>query len=291
MMKNKIKTYTTVIAGLLLVALSFNLFLSPNNLVAGGVSGASILARELFGIKESVFFYIANFLLVLVSLRFLGIEKTKNTLLGSILFTVFISLTENISQRITFDLDILILAVLGGALSGIGYGLIFRNNFTTGGTDILNQIAEKYLKIPMGKSILMVDGPIVVLGLMVFGLEQTIYSLIVLILISTLSNRTMFELNKNRVLYIQTDKVKEIQDYLSQNFYYDTTIMNMIGGYTRKKKKMILCTVSQKDYYQIKEGILLIDSESFITVTKAYEQKNANKRLRSHIASTQNNTN
>ena len=61
--------------------------------------------------------------------------------------------------------------------------------------------------------------------------------------------------------------------------------------YTRKKKKMILCTVSQKDYYQIKEGILLIDSESFITVTKAYEQKNANKRLRSHIASTQNNTN
>ena len=211
MMKNKIKTYTTVIAGLLLVALSFNLFLSPNNLVAGGVSGASILARELFGIKESVFIYIANFLLVLVSLRFLGIEKTKNTLLGSILFPVFISLTENISQRITFDLDILILAVLGGALSGIGYGLIFRNNFTTGGTDILNQIAEKYLKIPMGKSILMVDGPIVVLGLMVFGLEQTIYSLIVLILISTLSNRTMFELNKNRVLYIQTDKVKEIQ--------------------------------------------------------------------------------
>ena len=290
-MKNKIKTYTTVIAGLLLVALSFNLFLSPNNLVAGGVSGASILARELFGIKESVFIYIANFLLVLVSLRFLGIEKTKNTLLGSILFPVFISLTENISQRITFDLDILILAVLGGALSGIGYGLIFRNNFTTGGTDILNQIAEKYLKIPMGKSILMVDGPIVVLGLMVFGLEQTIYSLIVLILISTLSNRTMFELNKNRVLYIQTDKVKEIQDYLSKNFYYDTTIMNMTGGYTHKKKKMILCTVSQKDYYQIKEGILLIDSESFITVTKAYEQKNANKRLRSHIASTQNNTN
>ena len=207
------------------------------------------------------------------------------------MFPVFISLTENISQRITFDLDILILAVLGGALSGIGYGLIFRNNFTTGGTDILNQIAEKYLKIPMGKSILMVDGPIVVLGLMVFGLEQTIYSLIVLILISTLSNRTMFELNKNRVLYIQTDKVKEIQDYLSQNFYYDTTIMNMTGGYTHKKKKMILCTVSQKDYYQIKEGILLIDSESFITVTKAYEQKNANKRLRSHIASTQNNTN
>ena len=290
-MKNKIKTYTTVIAGLLLVALSFNLFLSPNNLVAGGVSGASILARELFGIKESVFIYVANFLLVLVSLRFLGIEKTKNTLLGSVLFPVFISLTENISQRITFDLDILILAVLGGALSGIGYGLIFRNNFTTGGTDILNQIAEKYLKIPMGRSILMVDGPIVVLGLMVFGLEQTIYSLIVLILISTLSNRTMFELNKNRVLYIQTDKVKEIQDYLSKNFYYDTTIMNMIGGYTHKKKKMILCTVSQKDYYQIKEGILLIDSESFITVTKAYEQKNANKRLRSHIASTQNNTN
>lgn len=279
-MKKKMKTYSIVIFGLLLVALSFNLFLAPNNLVAGGVSGAAIVVRELIGLKESTFIYIANFLLVLVSLRFLGPEKTKNTLLGSVLFPVFISLTEPVTKLITFDLDPLILAVLGGTISGIGYGLIFRNNFTTGGTDILNQIVEKNLKIPMGKSILMIDGPIVVFGLITFGLEQTIYSLIVLALISTLSNKTMFGLNKNRVLYIQTDKVREITKYLSETFYYDTTIMDMIGGYTKKKKKMILCTVSDRDYYEIKEGIKLIDKESFIAVTKAYEQKNANKKLR-----------
>jgi len=144
-MKNKIIRYIYLITGLLLVAIAFNLFLSPYNFVSGGVSGLAIVMKKVFNINESIFMLGTNILLIGISLKFLGKETTKNTILGSLLFPVFTFLTEKISIYIPLDLDPLLIAILGGALSGFGYGLIFKNNFTTGGTDILNQISEKYL--------------------------------------------------------------------------------------------------------------------------------------------------
>lgn len=280
-MKIKIKQYSTVILGLFLVAIAFNIFLAPHDLVAGGISGLSLIARKIFSIKTSTFILVGNIFLLLISFRFLGKEKTKNTVLGALLLPVFISLTENFQQFIVLDsLDPLIIALLGGTISGIGYGLVFQNNFTSGGTDILNQMMEKYMKVPMAKSIMYIDGPIVVLGCITFGFINMLYSLIVLYLVSTLSNTTMLQLNKNRLFYIQTSKINEVKGYLIETFHYDVTLLNSIGGYQKEKTKMIMCSVDNKHYYQIKEGIALIDPSAFITVTKAYEQKNANKTLR-----------
>ncbi len=282
-MKIKVKQYSAVILGLFLVAVAFNVFLSPYNLVAGGVSGFAIIIRSLFQINESITIYLINIFLVLMSFRLLGKDKTKNTLLGSFVFPLFVSLTSGLKDLIILDLDPLIIAILGGAISGFGYGLVFRNNFTTGGTDILNQLVEKYLKIPMAKSIMMVDGPIVLLGCISFGIPNTMYALVALALISYLSNNTMLELNKNRVLYITTRYPKEIKEFLMQEYYYDVTILNTEGGYKNTKRKMLMCSVNEKDYYIIKEGILLIDENAFIVATKSYEQKNANKTLRSKL--------
>jgi len=278
-MKNKIKQYISLIIGLFLVAIAFNLFLSPYNFVAGGVSGLAIVIHKLTKINESIFMLVMNILLILISLKFLGKEKTKNTILGSLLFPVFTLITENISIWIPLELDPLLIAILGGAISGFGYGLIFKNNFTTGGTDILNQMTEKYLKIPMSKSILFVDGTIVLLGCITFGITTMIYSLIALILISELSNRTQIGINKNRVLYINSLKTEEIVKYLTKN-NYDITLMDSKGGYTKKKNKIVMSSIHEKDYYKIKEGILIIDPAAFIIVTNAYEQKNANVTIR-----------
>jgi len=280
-MKVKLKQYSIVVLGIFLVALAFNLFLSPNNLVAGGISGLAIIIRKIFGINEVSFIFVANVFLLLVSFRYLGKEKTKNTLLGSLLFPVFVSLTTGVTKIYNSSfLDPLIIAILGGCVSGLGYGLVFQNNFTTGGTDILNQVMEKYMKIPMTKSILYIDGPIVLLGCITFGIEGMLYSLIVLYLVSTLSNTTMLSLNKNRVLYIQTTEDEKIKRYLEETFCYDMTILNVIGGYSKKEQKMIMCSVENNKYYQIKNEILYLDPNAFITVATSYEQKNANKTIR-----------
>lgn len=274
------KKYFSVLLGLFLVAIAFNLFLSPYHFVAGGVSGLSILVKSLFHINESVFLLFANLFLLVLSFVFLGKEKTRNTILGSLLFPLFTFLTQDIATFVVLEIDPFLVAILGGGLSGFGYGLIFQQNFTTGGTDILNQIAEKYLKVPMSKSILFVDGTITFLGCFLFGFPNMVYSFVSLILISEISNRTQLGINKNRVLYITSLKVVEIKKYL-RDYGYDSTLMDYKGGYSKIRGKMLMSSIYEKDYYRVKEGILLLDPNVFIVVTNAYELQNANVMIQS----------
>lgn len=275
-MKIKKKKYFTILFGLLLTAIAFNLFLSPYNYVTGGVGGLSIVVHHLVpAINESVFIFIANLVLIVVSYLFLGKEKTRNTILGSLLFPFFVSITKEITSIIVLDLDSFIVACLGGILSGYGYGLVFQNNYTTGGTDILNQMMEKYFHIPMSKSILYVDGLIVLFGGFVFGITNLMYSLIALALISYFSNNTQLGINKNRMLYITSSRVEDIRSYLIREGY-DATILQTQGGYSKRKRKILLSSVHENDYYRIRQDLLKIDPRIFIVVTSAYEQHNAN---------------
>ena len=275
-MKIKKKKYFTILFGLLLTAIAFNLFLSPYNYVTGGVGGLSIVVHHLVpAINESVFIFIANLVLIVVSYLFLGKEKTRNTILGSLLFPFFVSITKEITSVIVLDLDSFIVACLGGILSGYGYGLVFQNNYTTGGTDILNQMMEKYFHIPMSKSILYVYGLIVLFGGFVFGITNLMYSLIALALISYFSNNTQLGINKNRMLYITSSRVEDIRSYLIREGY-DATILQTQGGYSKRKRKILLSSVHENDYYRIRQDLLKIDPRIFIVVTSAYEQHNAN---------------
>lgn len=276
----KIKKYTIVILGLLLIAISYNLFFVSYELDTGGISGLAIVIKKLFQINESLFIMICNIFLIILSYIFLGKDLTKNTLLGSLLLPLMIRVTENTNKWIIIkDLDPILIAIIGGTLSGIGYGLIFKNNFTSGGTDILNQIAEKNLKIPISKSMIYIDGAIVLFGGIVLGIEKMIYSIIALLLISNLSNKTMLNINKNKVFYIQTTKYKSVTSYLTEDLKYDITIFDTLGGFTLKSQKLILCSIKSSDYYKVKTGLELIDPKIFITITENYELLNENQMV------------
>ena len=273
----KIKKYGNVAIGIFLVAISYNLFFSPYDLDTGGISGLAIVIKKLFFINESIFIFIMNFLLLILSYIILGKELTKNTILGSILLPLFINFTENINQFIVIaNLDPLLITLLGGVISGIGYGMLFKNNFTSGGTDILNQIAEKKFKIPMNLSMIYIDGLIVLLGGFIFGVESFLYSVIALLLISNISNKTIIGMNQNKVFYIQTEQYKKVIAYLTKELHYDVTIFEMQGGFSEKKKKLILCSVKTNDYYKVKTALNYIDHQIFITITENYELLNAN---------------
>ena len=283
-MKKRIKKYCTVTLGIFLVAIAFNLFLAPYNFASNGVSGLSIIVKRFTGISEGTFILASNIILIGISYNFLGCEKTKHSIIGSILFPIFVSITSPITNFIVIEnMDLLIISLLGGVISGVGYGLVYQNDYTTGGTDILNQLMEKYCKVPMGKSIIYVDGMVVLLGFITFGFTTMLYSMIVLFLISELSNRTMLKINHNQILFIQSKKVEEIKTLLTKEFTYDVTLLNTTGGYSKEKRKTLFCAISKKDYYIIKESILLIDKNAFITVVTAYETQNGNKSLIAHI--------
>ncbi len=270
--KSRIKRYIQFVIGVFLVAVAFNLFLEPNSLVAGGVSGLSLIFKRLFGIDPSLFILVASLILLLVSLILLGKDKTLGSVLGSLLFPLFVKLTANIDVFLDIDnTQLLLAAIFGGVIQGFGTGLIFKAGFTTGGTDIINQIISKYAKVSLGKSMLMSDGLIVLGGVFIFGPTKLMYALIVLYIITIMTDRVVLGISDSKAFYIITDKEADVKEFILKYLNHGVTIFNAKGGYTKEKQTVLMCVIPTKDYYRLKEGIHEIDSDAFFVVTDAYE--------------------
>ena len=272
--KIRIKELIEFTIGCFLVALAFNLFMSPNNLVAGGVSGFSLILKHFFGLNPSTIISVANVFLIILSFLVLGKEKTKATILGSILFPIFVSLTEHLSTYISFkESEMILIAVFGGVLQGLGAGLIFRAGYSTGGTDILNMIVSKIFKISLGNSMFFTDGTIIVIGAFVFGFNHLMYSLIILYLISTLTDKVVLGISDSKAFYIITSKEKEVKDFVINELKHGVTEFNAKGGYNSENQTVLMSVVPTREYYKLKEGIHNIDKNAFFVAMDSYEVK------------------
>jgi len=270
--KFRIRRYFQLIIGVLILAIAFNLFLSPNEIVSGGVGGLSIITEHLFDIDPSTFIYISSSILLIISFFLLGKEKTIGSIVGSLVFPLFVSLTENITAYIHIaNQETLLISIFGGVLYGFGAGLIFKAGFTSGGTDIVNQIVSKYLHVSMGTAMLMSDGLIVLLGGFVFGINKLMYALVVIYITGILTDKVLLGISESKAFYIITDKEDEVKDYILNYLNHGVTIFDTRGGYTKERQKMLMCVVPTKEYFKLKEGIHEIDKDSFFVVTDAYE--------------------
>lgn len=270
--KSRVGRYLTFILGCLLLSISFNLFLSPNDLVPGGVSGIAIILNDLFGITTSTFIFIVNISLLVLSYFLLGKEKTKASILGSLLFPICVTLTSNINLYLKIDnSQVLLSALFAGVISGFGAGINYKAGFTTGGTDILNQIISKYFKVGMGKSMIICDGTIVILSGIVFGINNLMYSIIILYLISFISDRVILGVSSSKAFYIITNEDKKIKEYIIEYLNHGVTEFNAKGGLNKEKKHVLMCVLPTKEYYILKEGIRQIDPSAFFVVTDSYE--------------------
>ena len=270
--KARTKRLISFILGSLILAISYNLFLAPNKLVAGGVSGIAIILNSLFKIDHFIVILSLNISLLILRYFLLGKEKTRASILGSLVFPFFIKLTSDIGQIIDIDTSqLLISAVFGGVLYGLGIGMIFKAGYTSGGTDILNQILNKYFKLSIGKSMLYTDGTITLSSALVFGTNKMMYAIIVLYIVSIMSDRVILGISDSKAFYIVTDEEKAIKDYILKYLNHGVTVFNAKGGYAKEKQNVLMCVLPTKDYYRLKTGILEIDPEAFFVVTDAYE--------------------
>lgn len=270
--KDKIRRHASLLLGLLLISIAFNLFLLPNNIVFGGVSGISIITKEVFGWNPSIVIYIGSLILLIVSFIVLGIDQTTGSVLGSLLFPVFVQITANIGEWIPIgEIETFLAVLFGGVLYGLGAGLVFKAGFTTGGTDIINQIISKYAKVSMGTAMLMSDGLIVLSGVTIFGVNKLMYAIIVVYLIGILTDRVLLGISNSKAFYIIAEKEEEIRNYVLNELGHGVTIFDAKGGYSREKEKVLLCVVPTDEYYRLKEGIYEIDQKAFFVVMDAYE--------------------
>ena len=264
--------YIYLIIGLICISVGFNMFLLPNNVVFGNVSGLSVITKTLFKIDPSNFIFMCSVLLLIVSYFVLGFEKTKASILGSMLLPVFVKITENLPTQLNFSSDdLLICAIFGGVLYGIGAGLIFKGGFTTGGTDIINQIISKYGKVSMGTALIMSDGLIVICGGVVFGIVKLMYSIVTLYIISFLTDKVMLGISDSKAFYIITNQDEKVKEYIIKELGHGVTVFKAKGGYTKEDQKVIFCVIPTKEYFKLKEGIGLIDSSAFFVALDSYE--------------------
>ena len=276
MKKNKKVKYLVRIinflAGLFIFSFAFTFFLLPNNLVFGGVSGLSIVFKELFNFDTTLFVLFVSVFLLLISFIFLGKEKTMGTIVGTLLLPVFLEITEIMADHIQLEkVELIISALFGGLLAGVGLGLVYKAGFTTGGTDIINQIMHKYLKISLGKAMFIVDILIVSSSIFVFGFNLFMYAVIVLYLMTIMTDRVILGVGQAKAFYIVTDKTQEVKQYIIKKLGHGITVFDATGGFSKENQKVLLCVIPTREYFILKEGINKIDSEAFFVVCDAYE--------------------
>ena len=260
------------IIGCLIVSLDYNIFIASNNLVPGGVGGIAVILNSLFGINNSTVIVVANIFLLIASLILLDKEKTRASLLGTMLFPIFVTLTEDINVWLQIDTSHLLLSALfGGILYGLGAGIVFRAGFSMGGTDIINQILSKYLKQSIGKSMLMSDGLIVLSSGLFFGMNSMLYSIIILYCISLMADRVILGISDSKAFFVITDKEDDVRDYIINTLGHGVTVFKGKGGYKRQNENLLMAVIPTSEYYKLTEGIKMIDKDAFYIITDTYQ--------------------
>lgn len=266
--------------GEFIIAIGFNIFLLQYNLIPGGVSGIAIILNKLKNIDTSLFILITNIFLVIFSYFSLGKKFAKNTLLGALLNPIMIKLTSYFTKYISLgSIETIFVAILGGIIVGYGTGVVYKSGYSSGGTDVIEFTLSKYLKIPMNKAVIIIDGLITISGGIFLGFNSLIYSLITLYCISILSNKLFVGINNNKTLYILSKKYSDVKKLLLTKYKNDITILKVQGGKLNKNYKIFMSVVRNNDYEEIKKDIKKIDNNAFVTILKSYEVYNVNKMV------------
>lgn len=270
--KNIIRRYIVLIFSLFLSALAFNLFFYSTKIVTGGISGLSIIIDDLTNIDPSMFMLIVNVLLLVLSYFLLGFSTTVKSLIGALLFPIFVSLTTNFNTFIDIEgADLLVKTLFGSVISGFASGLIFKVGFSSGGTDILAQIFSKYSKISIGKASMMVNTIIIVLSGFIFGWIKVMYAVIAIYIMSFITDKVLLGISNNKALFIITSKEKEIKQFIIENLKHSITVIKSSGGFTNKNRNILMVVIPTKEYFILKECINEIDKEAFFVVTDSYQ--------------------
>lgn len=279
--KNEMKEYVSIITrgliftfGVFLLALTYNLFLLPNEIVLGGMSGLAIVFNSTLGIDPQVFIYVSSVILLIISLMFLGWKTTKNTVVGTVLYPLMVTFTSPIASVINENLiieEMLLLVLITGVFYGFSNGLIYKSGFTTGGSDVLMQLMQKYLKMQESKANLIIGCVIIISGGLTIGLINVIYAIIITYISSILIDKILIGISDSKVFYIYTRKSDKIKKLIINELKTGYTVFPTIGGYSHTKGEMLMCVVSTRDYFVFKESVLNIDKDAFFVINDCYE--------------------
>lgn len=258
--------------GVIIISITFNIFCVPNNYCIGGLSGVTVLFNYLFDLNINYTLLIGNIILIIIGIIVLGLKNIIPSVIGSIAYTLVVFLTQDINNVLNIHMDSVFLNVVAmGILFGIGYTLVYLAGYTTGGSDILGLIFKEKFGLPLGKSILIIN--IIILGVATFvlGFEMLVIALIEKYIETKVIDSALLGISDSKVIFIRSNKIKEINEYIINEIKSGASILKITSGYKHEEGEMIMCVVPTEKYIKLKDKIISIDEQAFITILDAYE--------------------
>ncbi len=268
-MERNFKKFLSVTLGSVLMSIGFYFFLVPSHLVTGGVTGLALIINSLIpNFPTGGFMILINIVLFILAFIFIGKEFGGYTMYSSFLISGLITLLEYYFPHVEPLTDDLLINLLYGILiNGLGYAFIFSQNASTGGTDIVAKIINKFTHIDMGKALFLSDFSITVLAGLIFGPKLGLYALLGILLNSMIIDKLLAGFNVRINMTINSVKNQEINDYILHELIRGTTIYYARGGFSNDEKTIINTIVTRKEYLKIKQFVKEIDPLAFISIS------------------------
>lgn len=252
--------------GSALYAAGVNVFVSPNDLVPGGVTGIALVIDRLFGLPVGAVILCINLPLFFAAWRVLGREFTVRTLICTVLSSVMIDLSVPFIP--VYQNDRLLAALFGGLCSGAGLGLIYLRGGTTGGTEIIARLLEcRFPHIPIGRLLLIVDAVVIAFGAFVYrDVDAVMYAAILVAVTSTLIDRVLAGMDSGKMLLISTEHPETLTAEILSRIDRGVTRLTAYGGYSGQERPMLLCAVRRTEFYPLTQLVASLDPDAFVII-------------------------
>lgn len=267
------KEFILITVGMVLVAAGLYFFLMPGNLAIGGANGLAIVINHWIpSLSVGILMLILNVVLFLLGFLIIGKGFGLKTIYAGMGISLVVSIFEKLIPIENCITDDIILQLLFGVfVSAVGMGIVFNQNASTGGTDIIAKILNKFFGIDLGKGV-MISDLIVILGAsLTFGMELGMYALLGAIINSIVVDSTIEGMNLSKSVNIVSEHSEKIQEYIVNELERGATIYQAQGAYTQNKKDVIVTVLDRKDFIRLKNHIRNVDKEAFVTVNNVYE--------------------
>jgi uncharacterized membrane-anchored protein YitT (DUF2179 family) len=263
---------TGLVMGCISMSVGINAFLKPHTIAPGGLSGLSLLLNKITGLPVSVVMMLIGVPLVILAFRIMGLKNSLKTLFGTVLFSAIVQLTDPLS-RMHFTEDLILSSISGGLLVGIGLGIMFKSDASTGGTDLIALIlSKKFPGIKVTKFMSFLDGMIVISsGFVNRSLETALYSGMALIVIVKVADIIVEGVNSSRAFYIISEEPEKVRSAITKELNRGLTILDGKGGYTKTSKEVLFVVVTKKQELFLNRLVKDVDPEAFVIVSDVKE--------------------
>ena len=266
------KNFLLLTAGSLIQAVNVNLFLAPSKIAPGGVSGMAIIIQQFTGWPIGLMILVMNIPLLVLGFRNLGrFNFLVRTLYAVVLTSVCIDLFAQWMPPEGISSDLLLNALYAAVIGGIGNGLVYRGQGTSGGTSILGRIVQLKTGMPISQVYLLTDGVIVLIAGLVFGWERALYALITLFLWGVASDQVLEGPSVVRTAFIISDQPEEISRAVTKRLGLGITAWPARGMFTEQEHTVLFCTISRPDMHILRQLVIEIDPRAFVVIGQGHQ--------------------